>query len=71
MDSFSQLYADASRWDYYMGRMLLHVYKETGLVFMAVCAGGSALTTPSGGGLRYSELLAELPTGLDIVLPVI
>jgi hypothetical protein len=71
VDSFSQFHANARQWDYYMGRMLLHVYKETGLVFMAVCAGGSALTSPSGGGLRYSELLAELPSGLDLVLPVI
>ena len=71
VDCFSQFYADASRWDYYMGRMLLHVYIETGLVFMAACAGGSALTRPSGGGLRFAELLAEIPSGLDLVLPVI
>ena len=71
VDSFSQFYANASNWDYYMGRMLLHVYKETGLVFMAVCAGGSALTSPSGGGCRYSKLLAEVPTGLKFILPVI
>ena len=38
---------------------------------MAVCAGGSALTSPSGGGLKYSELLAEVPDGLDLVIPVI
>ena len=54
-----------------MGRMLLHLYKQTGLVYMAVCAGGSALSSPSGGGLRYSQLLAELPSGLEVITPVI
>ena len=31
-----------------MGRMLVHVYEETGIVFMAVCAGASVSTSPSG-----------------------
>ena len=51
--------------------MLLNLSKQTGLVYMAVCAGGSALSSPSGGGLRYSQLLAELPSGLEIITPVI
>ena len=51
--------------------MLLHLFTKTGRVYMAVCAGGSALSSPSGGGLRYSQLLAELPSGLKIIIPVI
>ena len=38
---------------------------------MAVCAGGSALHSPSGGGLLYSQLLAEVPAGLRWLIPVI
>ena len=71
MDSFFQFHVDAKTWDYYMGRMLLHLFTKTGRVYMAVCAGGSALSSPSGGGLRYSQLLAELPSGLEIIIPVI
>jgi len=71
MDSFSQFHVDAKTWDYYVGRMLLNLWKQTGHVYMAVCAGGSALSSPSGSGLRYSELLAELPSGLDVIIPVI
>ena len=63
VDSFFQFHVDERTWDYYMGRMLLHLWKETGHVYMAVCAGGSALCKPSGGGLKYSQLLAELPSG--------
>ena len=71
VDSFFQFHVDATTWDYYMGRMLLRLWKQTGLVYMPVCAGGSALSSPSGGGLRYSQLLAELPSGLEVITPVI
>ena len=54
-----------------MGRMLLHLWKQTGHVYMAVCAGGSALSFPCGGGLKYSQLLAELPSGLEVITPII
>ena len=70
MDSLSQLVVDARRWDFYMGRMLRHVLDTTGMVCMAVCAGGSALLSPSGGGLRYTDLLSVLPAGLRGVVPV-
>ena len=71
VDSLFQFYVDARTWDYYMGRMLLHLWEQTGCVYMAVCAGGSALSRPSGGGLRYAQLLAELPSGLEVIIPVI
>ena len=38
---------------------------------MAVCAGGSALVNPCGGGVRFSELLEQVPEHLDIIIPVI
>ena len=66
-----QFHVDERTWDYYMGRMLLHLWRETGHVYMAVCAGGSALCKPIGGGLRYSQLLAELPSGLEVITPII
>ena len=40
-------------------------------VFMASCAGGSALAWPSGNGLLYTQLLAELPAGLQWLVPVV
>ena len=43
VDSFSQMVTESGSWDFYMSRMLLDVWQRTGRVFMAVCAGGSAL----------------------------
>ena len=71
VDSYSQMVVDQWTWDYYMGRMLRHLWERTGKVFMAVCAGGSALLNPSGGGLLYSKLLAEVPSGLQQLVFVI
>ena len=51
VDSFSQMVTESGSWDYYMSRMLLDLWQRTGRVFMAVCAGGSALTTPCSGGI--------------------
>eukprot|EP00973_Karenia_brevis_P017875 2455195-Karenia_brevis.AAC.1 len=62
---------NASTWDYYMSRMLRHLWEKTGKVFMACCAGGSALTRPSSSGLLFSQLLAEVPRGLRWLIPVI
>ena len=69
VDSYSQMVVDQWTWDYYMGRMLRHLWERTGQVFMAVCAGGSALLNPSGEGLMYSQLLAEVPSGLQQQTP--
>ena len=71
VDSFSQFWKSEREWDYYMGRMLRSVWDSTGVVCMAVCAGGSALLRPSGGGLTYAGLAAVLPGGLDWVAPIV
>ena len=71
VDSFSQFWKSEREWDYYMGRMLRSVWDSTGVVCMAVCAGGSALLRPSGGGLTYVGLAAVLPGGLDWVAPIV
>ena len=36
-----------------------------------MCAGGSALTNPCGGGLLYSELLKEVPGRVRWLIPVV
>ena len=54
-----------------MGRMLQNLLATTGEVWVAVYAGGSALLHPCAGGLRYAELLAELPAGLECLIPVV
>ena len=54
-----------------MSRMLLVVWQRTGRVFMAVCAGGSALSNPVSGGLLYSELLREVPGRVRWLIPVV
>ena len=71
VDSFSQMVTESGSWDYYMSRMLLDLWQRTGRVFMAVCAGGSALTTPCSGGLLYSELLKEVPGRVRWLIPVV
>ena len=71
VDSFSQMVTESGSWDYFMSRMLLDIWQRTGRVFMAVCAGGSALTSPCGGGLLYSKLLAEVPGRVRWLIPVV
>ena len=71
VDSLSQMVSESGGWDYYMSRMLLDVWQRTGRVFMAVCAGGSALANPCGGGLLYSELLKEVPGRVRWLIPVV
>ena len=64
VDSFYQFHVDAKTWDYYMGRMLLHLDKQTELVYMAVCAGGSALSSPSGGGSQIFATAGGVAVGV-------
>ena len=66
-----QMIKESGGWDYYMSRMLLNLWQRTGRVFMAVCAGGSALTKPCGGGLLYSQLLKEVPGRVRWLIPVV
>ena len=56
---------------YYMPEMLDYLWRETGLVFVAVCSGGAALSKPHGRGASYEQLLSKVPHGLDMIVAVI
>ena len=52
IDSLSQMVTeDGKCFDHYMERALTYLWETTGKVYMAVCAGGSALVTPCAGGM--------------------
>ena len=57
------------RYDYYVQRMLREIWQATGYVFMAVYCGGAAFT-PGRGSVTYAQLLAEVPDGVELVIPV-
>jgi len=48
----------------YLPEVLAEIYKETGLVCMAVCSGGAQLVGPGKDAATYDELLAHVPFGL-------
>ena len=71
IDSFSYM-VDRSvgrRDDYYVARMLKELWQVTGYVFMAVYMGGAAFTQ-GRGTVTYAQLLAEVPDGTELVIPV-
>ena len=71
IDSFSYM-VDRSvgrRKDYYVARMLKGLWQATGYVFMAVYRGGAAFTQ-GRGHVTYAQLLAEVPDGTELVIPV-
>ena len=71
IDSFSYM-VDRSvgrRKDDYVARMLKGLLQATGYVFMAVYRGGAAFTQ-GRGDVTYAQLLAEVPDGTELVIPV-
>ena len=71
VDSFAQMVKEDGSWSWYMTRMLTDMWKSTGRVYIAVCAGGSALLAPCGGGMLYSDLLEHVPDGLQDLIVVV
>ena len=58
--------------DYYMPRMLKQLWLETGRVFMAVYRGGATLVRRrSNARVTFSDLLDKVPSGLEVIVPLI
>ncbi len=70
VDSFHYFKRSRST-DKYFPRLLAEIWRETGLVFIAVCSGGAALQNPGGGGALFVDLLDQVPAGVRFLIPVI
>ena len=55
----------------YLPRLLAEIHRETGLIFVAACCGGAALFSVSHGAAYCAQLLAEVPSGVKYLIPVL
>ena len=71
IDSFSYMVDQSKGWreEYYVARVLRCIWDATGKVFMAVCKGGAAFT-PERCRVTYAQLLAWVPEGVELIIPV-
>ena len=55
----------------YLPEMLADLWRDTGLVFMAVCSGGAALTNPTKWTVTFDELLDRVPASVRMIIPIV
>ena len=71
IDSFSYMVDQSVGWreDCYVARLLRRIWDVTGKVFMAVCKGGAAFSSHRCW-VTYAQLLAWVPEGVELIVPV-
>ena len=55
----------------YLPELLADLWRDTGLVFMAVCSGGAALTNPTKWTVTFDELLDRVPASVRMIIPIV
>ena len=55
----------------YLPDVLTKLRAETGRTFVAICSGGAAVSTPSGGAATFQEMLEHVPRGVRFLVSII
>ena len=71
IDSFYYMKASRKKKDYYLPRVLAQIRRETGLTFMAVCAGGAVLFSRGRKEVEFSQLMERVPDNVSAVIAIV
>ena len=71
VDSFFYFKSKSGKKTEYLPELLAEILAETGLVFVAVCSGGAALSNPGDGGAFFKQLLAQVPGTARFLISVV
>ena len=71
VDSFFFFTSRSGKKIVYLLELLAEILAETGLVFVAVCSGGAALSNPGNGGAYFKQLLAQVPSTARFLISVV
>ena len=55
----------------YLPELLAELWRDTGLVFMAVCSGGATLCNPGEWSASFEEMLERVPSGIRMIIPIV